>query len=221
MQGKDGPLSIKGLKVPGDAILDREVRCGKFTDKAWSELQEATTRRRAMDILVEAYFPLSRRGELREELGMTWPKRDAEAPSGRRALAMGRDPYEQKKFRDTVLLAYGRGCSVCDFGPLQERAPSAIAAAHIWPYEHGGPFAVENGLALCPVHHWAVDFGTMGFEDDGTILVSARVTDGQMLRTYVQVHAGSHLRPPLSKYPRPQPPYLRLHRVQLFQGEPL
>lgn len=221
LQGKDGPLSIAGWKVPGDVILDREVRYGEFSDEAWLVLQDPATRRRAMDFLVETYFPPSRREELREELGMTWPRQEVDPAGGRRVLTAGRDPYEQKKFRDTVLLAYGRRCAVCDFGPRQERAPSAIAAAHIWPVEHGGPFDVDNGLALCPVHHWAVDSGTMGFMADGIILVSARVTDGEMLRTYVQAHAGSRLRMPLSKYPKPNPKYLRLHRDHLFQGDPL
>jgi len=86
----------------------------------------------------------------------------------------------QTEFRERVLEAYRRYCTVCRL----KRDP-LLDAAHIIPdrEEHGRP-AVTNGLSLCSLHHRAFDAHLIAVTPDYRVQVRADVldeTDGPML----------------------------------------
>jgi putative restriction endonuclease len=217
LKDRSGIFRTRGLQIPPERRL-AELN-GAFSDNAWALLTQPEVRRRAIDFLVQRYFPESTHSELRMDLGLTWDP-GMGTPS-KVVTRKGRNPADQARFRGQVMFAYEERCAVCGFRPLNARAPSAIQAAHIWPWEHGGPYEVPNGLALCPIHHWALDAGAMAFEDDGTILVSGRVNDGPTLSTFLRAYARLKLRDPLKPDHRPHPKFLKLRRDQLFLGEAL
>lgn len=81
------------------------------------------------------------------------------------------------KFRSLVIEAYTGRCAFCKkrwtFGDFE-----AVEAAHIIPRGCRGSDTLQNGVALCPFHHWAFDKGLVCVESDKTIRVSGQVFIG-------------------------------------------
>lgn len=74
-------------------------------------------------------------------------------------------------FRWSVLDAYDHRCGVCGT-QYAFRDMSAMEAAHVVPRGSRGSNLLQNGLCLCPVHHWAFDRGLLAIDDDLTIRVA-------------------------------------------------
>ncbi|MGC8480652.1 MAG: HNH endonuclease [Acidimicrobiales bacterium] len=104
----------------------------------------------------------------------------------------------QPVFRARVLQAYESSCAVCRL-----RHRELLDAAHILPDSHprGEPI-VQNGLALCKIHHAAYDQNLLGIRPDYVVSVQAsimREKDGPMLRHGLQEMDGRKLHVPSSK----------------------
>jgi putative restriction endonuclease len=216
-----GAVRTTGHAPPADGMMVKGGFRGSFQRPAIALLGRRDVRRRAIDLIVERYFRESVRDELRQDLDLAWEPDLAAEEEVLTSKRTGRDPAAQSRFRAELMLAYEGRCSVCGFGPRDARPPSAVAAAHIWPWEEGGPTEPENGVALCPVHHWALDACVLAFTDDLRVLVSARVSDGPTLDAFVRSYSGTPLRPPQRGFPRPDVKFVRLQRERLFLGRPI
>ena len=121
--------------------------------------------------------------------------RDSASPvASARRLAMARRPtagllldvtrtreerVRDPDFRPKVLNAYGFRCAVCGLDATLDGASVGLEAAHVHWHSHGGPDQVDNGLALCSLHHKALDLGALGLTDDYRVLVSGRLHGGE------------------------------------------
>lgn len=101
-----------------------------------------------------------------------------------------RHRLHQRSFRFRVLRAYGQSCSLCRLRHLE-----LLDAAHI--IEDCDPFGepvVQNGLALCKLHHAAFDRFIIGITPDYTVRVRLDIleeVDGPMLEHGLQeIHGG-------------------------------
>ena len=115
------------------------------------------TNRVAMAIL-DAHFPTSLHEDIMDAVGLHWV-----AVTKRR-----RDP----QFRIDVLRVYEYRCAVCGYDGKLGSSQLALDAAHIKWHAAGGPDSVDIGLALCSIHHKALDSFAMGLDKDRRILVS-------------------------------------------------
>ena len=88
-----------------------------------------------------------------------------------------RDP----KFRGDVLNAYNGRCAICGFDARLNNDLFAIEAAHIKWKQFNGPCTVNNGLALCSIHHKALDKGVIGFSPDMKLRVSSALNGGKVI----------------------------------------
>jgi len=101
----------------------------------------------------------------------------------------------QPRFRARVIRAYDEKCTVCKL-----RHVELLDAAHIIPdsREHG--FAsVNNGLALCKIHHTAYDRNVIGITPDYQVQVAQSVleeVDGPMLEYGIKMMHGKKLELP-------------------------
>lgn len=96
------------------------------------------------------------------------------------ALRLVKQRLHQVGFRERVLTAYQRTCSVCRL-----RHDELLDASHIIPdgRPRGDPI-IPNGLALCKLHHSAFDTNIIGIRPDLTVEVRPDVlseSDGPML----------------------------------------
>ena len=104
----------------------------------------------------------------------------------------------QRSFRERVLLAYQNQCALCKLKHVE-----LLDAAHIiGDREDSGEPIVQNGLALCKIHHAAFDKNILGINQDYQIKVRKDIlseTDGPMLKYGIQYLENKKLILPNSK----------------------
>lgn len=127
-----------------------------------------------------------------------------------------RDP----RFRKAVLEAYDERCAVCEYDIRFRNRLLGLEAAHIRWHSHDGQDVVPNGLALCGVHHKALDSGAMGLEGKGggfRILISGRVRGRSPAANRLVGFRGRAIRPPVSAADAPDRRFVEWHREEVFR----
>ena len=168
----------------------------------------------AVQELLQRHFPPSLHDEISKAVGITrsWPVRDEPAPS------------RDSSFRPNVLREYQKRCAVCGFDVRLGDKLIGLEAAHIKWHSHCGPDSVTNGLALCGLHHKALDKGALGIEpaDAGfRVVVSSEVTGmSEPVRWFTDYH-DKPLRSPLNPELAPAVEFVRWHQRQVFRTPPL
>lgn len=114
------------------------------------------------------------------------------APLKAYATVVAKRRIHQARFRELVIGAYAKRCTVCR---LQK--PPLLDAAHIIPDrdERGLP-EIPNGLSLCRIHHGAYDMGILGISPDYLVHVRRDVLaekDGPMLLHGIQEMDGAKI----------------------------
>lgn len=121
----------------------------------------------------------------------------------------------QQRFRERVLHAYRECCAVCR---LKHR--ELLDATHILPDKHPeGEPVVENGIALCKLHHAAYDRNILGIRPDLEVEIRFDIleeTDGPMLVHGLQEFQGRRILVPRRTTDRPNPDFL-LERYEEFR----
>ena len=127
--------------------------------------------------------------------------------------ARRRDP----NFRLEVLDAYREQCAICGFDSRLRDSAIGIDAAHIMMHARGGTDTVDNGLALCVLHHRLFDRGAMGISDDMLLLISPLLT-GASRSTWQQVGGleSREITAPSSSHGVPHVANVRWHRGEIF-----
>ncbi|GAB2930419.1 HNH endonuclease [Micromonospora polyrhachis] len=127
--------------------------------------------------------------------------------------ARRRDP----KWPSAVLRAWDCQCAFCGFDGQLGNWPVGIEAAHVRWFKHGGPDDLDNGLALCVLHHKLFDRGALGLTKDLRIQVSASFTTRtEAGRILYRLH-GRPLRPrPGTAVPAAQ--HVAWHQSEVFRG---
>lgn len=123
--------------------------------------------------------------------------------------SMVRVRLHQRSFRERVLEAYQRQCAFCRL-----RHEELLDAAHIVPdADPLGEPVVQNGLALCRLHHGAFDRLFIGLRPDYVIEVREdirREEDGPTLAHAIQGLHGRSIILPRSVAMRPDPERLEV-----------
>ena len=163
--------------------------------------------------LALSQFPVDVAHDVLAAVGIDWViAGDAQlTPNERR-----RDPV----WRRQVLQAWDGSCAFCGFDGQIAGSPVGIEAAHVRWFAFGGPDTLDNGLALCMLHHKLFDRGVLGLDDSSAIRVSAvysaRTEAG---RAVYDLH-GRVLTPrPGTAVPAPQ--HVAWHGAEVFRGNAL
>jgi putative restriction endonuclease len=101
--------------------------------------------------------------------------------------------------------------------------PKLLDAAHIVPDKHElGVAKVSNGLALCKIHHAALDQKFIGITPDYKVDVDKDLleeVDGPMLKHGIQEMNGITIQVPTSKQDRPDPKLLEISYSSFLSKE--
>ena len=148
-------------------------------------------------------------------VGSQKPLSDDATPRRAYITSVARKRLHQRAFRERVLAAYHEQCALCRL-----RHRELLEAAHIVPdSETGGEPIVQNGIALCALHHAAFDRLIIGIRPDYRVEVRAAVLrekDGPMLRHGLQGIHGSRIVLPRNPQAHPRADLLT-RRWQRFQ----
>jgi putative restriction endonuclease len=113
----------------------------------------------------------------------------------------------QRRFRELVLHAYRRRCSICRIKHIE-----LLDAAHIIPdNEKQSVSTVDNGISLCKIHHAAYDSMILGISPDYKVEIREDVLkekDGHMLQYGLKQLHQSKIHLPGSKTKWPKREYL-------------
>jgi putative restriction endonuclease len=162
--------------------------------------------------IVDAHFPESIRQDVLEAVGLSLefqPRGDPEE------VARRRDPA----FRDKILVAYEYRCCVCGHELRLKQQVIALEAAHIKWFQAGGPDIVQNGLALCSLHHKIFDLGGFTIEPDDYVMVFSQFlvgssdTQGRLLSYH-----GAGIVLPQSLTYHPSNEFLEWHAKEVFKS---
>ena len=124
-----------------------------------------------------------------------------------------RNPY----FRQAVLDAYQYKCAICGYNLRYRNTLIGVEAAHIQWHNSHGPDEVDNGLALCSIHHKLLDYGAIGFDHNRELLIASGV-NGADLDFWLHRHKGCGLQLPSNGVSEPRPEYLQWQRREAFKG---
>lgn len=85
-----------------------------------------------------------------------------------------------RRFVEHVLDAYERKCAICYQSIRLGDALIGIDACHIKPLQHFGDDNVNNGIALCKTHHWALDRGAISISQEMSLLISKKLNGNKL-----------------------------------------
>ncbi len=92
------------------------------------------------------------------------------------ALGLNLDlKYEVKrnpKFAKDVMDAYMCKCAICGQSIRISDVLVGIDACHVKALQYGGNDLITNGIALCKFHHWTLDRGAIGINENFKLEVS-------------------------------------------------
>jgi putative restriction endonuclease len=121
-------------------------------------------------------------------------------------------------FSREVLAAYDSECLVCRWRCTAGGRAVALDGAHVRPHAKSGPDAVDNGVALCSIHHRLFDKGLFSWNADRELILSSQWQDdlrGDM--PSLHEYAGKALSDPLPGWPRVADRHLTWHRQHVFR----
>ncbi|PMJ41034.1 restriction endonuclease [Vibrio cyclitrophicus] len=124
-----------------------------------------------------------------------------------------RDP----NFRKNVLRAYNYRCAVCGFDLALDTVPVGIEAAHIKWKQYSGPCEVSNGIALCSIHHKALDRGVITFNSELKVMVSPGVTGGVMVERLIWEYDSKSIALPRDRINYPKDNMIEWHVREVFK----
>ncbi|TVR39273.1 MAG: hypothetical protein EA402_14860 [Planctomycetota bacterium] len=118
-------------------------------------------------------------------------------------------------FRRVVVDAYAHHCAVCGATIRTPSGRSAAEAAHIVPFSRCHNNDPRNGLALCPLHHWAFDQGMLCIDDDHRITIHPYARAFPADQGFIALHRQAMRLPNDPRY-LPAAQALAWHRKEIF-----
>jgi putative restriction endonuclease len=200
-------------RASNNDIPRTELRSAHASGHFPADLQAIFTRqpRRVAEVaqlLLVAHFPESLHQDILDAVGLQINRSSA--------LLRRRDP----NFRNAVLLAYQYRCAVCGLDLRIGNISIGLEAAHIKWHQANGPDSVENGIALCSMHHKLFDLGTFTFEVNRQVLVSEQVHGTDQFEQVLLRHHGQQMNAPVRLEQHPFPEFIEWHRAEVFKAHP-
>jgi putative restriction endonuclease len=206
-------------EVPNDSVgpLNSGPIEGHFTSEIETELLRSPEVFNAVArSLVENQFPLTMAADVLSAVGLDPDSVFATAPTLITVEIRKRDANWRRK----IVAAWDRSCAFCGFDGALGGAPVGIEAAHIRWFNFDGPDDLDNGLALCSLHHKLLDRGALGLRDPGTVEVSKSFSAvGEVGRAVYDLHGKELKARPGTALPAEA--HVLWHRREVFKEEPL
>lgn len=215
-EAPDVPLKKGGGSPPIGYLKEHDTR-GGFPESVHQLLAgDEELQREAASVVLQRHFPRSIHEELLESVGL--PAEWAEDPV--RLPAEKARRVRRAGFRKEVLEAYRQRCAVCGFDVRVAGHAFGLDAAHVMWHQAEGPDEVTNGLALCALHHRALDRGVIGIDAERRLLVSARATGKSGFEEHFLAHEGVPLLEPRTRGALLAAEHADWHRREVFRGSP-
>lgn len=144
--------------------------------------------------------------DIQKSIGKTIEEVDSLKLQGKEKEAIVKVRINQSFFRDRLLQRY-KMCCLCGVSNQ-----SVLVASHIKPWSESDPdekLDSDNGFLMCPNHDKLFDQGLISFDDDGSIIISDRLSEVD--RLYLNV--SDNMKVSLTNQNKK---YLQYHRKKFF-----
>lgn len=195
----------------GEKELIKNEISGGF-DKATFQLlkKDPPLVKETAELLLEDNFPNSIHEDILSAVGLDF----GVSMDSKRRIKKTRDP----KFREKILRAYEFSCAVCGFNVRLEHTLIGVEAAHIKWYQAGGPDEINNGVALCTLHHKLFDRGVFSLEWDLVFKVAENAHGGVGFDEWLMQFHGKKIRSPQNPHYMPEKDFINWHLKEVFKG---
>ncbi len=167
--------------------------------------------------LVDAHFPSTVAPDVLVAVGLDPEQVDEDAV---RPAQLAGERRRSSTWPAAVLEAWDRQCAFCGYDGQAGGVPVGLEAAHIRWFKLDGPDSLDNGLALCSLHHKLFDRGMLGLDEGLTVVVSQRFSARTTLgRATYELHG--HRLSPRPGTALPAEEHVLWHREQVFHGSPI
>jgi putative restriction endonuclease len=192
-----------------------------ITGRLESSLERALSRpgqiEEAARYLVDAQFPRTVAPDVLIAVGLD--------PDQVFAIGSAPLPETERRRRSSwwpraVLDAWDRQCAFCGYDGQLGSSSVGLEAAHVRWFNLGGPDELNNGMALCSLHHKLFDRGALGLDEECRILVSGVFSARTEAAKRVYDLHGRPLRPRRGTS-LPSVEHLAWHGREVFRGQPL
>jgi putative restriction endonuclease len=202
---------LEAGRSPTKRMLLTRNAVGFVPARLWQTLKSDTALRHELaQSILDSFWPQTMHCAIREAVGLPDDLLDIGAT---RTAKRQRDPT----FREAVLRAYERRCAVCGYDGQLGGVPLGIEAAHVQWHACDGPDEIANALALCVLHHIALDMGALGITENLQVLVSADVHGQSNVPELLHRFSGARLRSPQPGFPRLAGIHVRWHAREVFR----
>jgi len=163
------------------------------------------------EMLLERNFPSTLQQDILNQVGLDL---DGFEEGAIKKKPRSRDP----KFRENILRAYEYSCAVCGFNVRLGNNLVAVEASHIKWYQAGGPDLINNGIALCTMHHKLFDRGVFSFNDELIFKVAENAHGANGFEEWLMKFHGEKIRFPQRPEYVPNDEYIGWHIREVFKG---
>lgn len=196
---------IKGQQPSKKELREMKVRGGFPEDVYNLFFKDRDFMDEIVRTLLEGHFPASYHEDILNELGLYYS-------------LLVRKRTRDSSFRKIVVQAYEHRCAICGYDLKVGKDDLALDAAHIKWHAYGGPDEIANGLALCAIHHKALDRGAVGITPGHRILISADLYGGGWANEWFLRFNGNPIREPHSPSLRPGEDFISWHLREVFRN---
>lgn len=162
--------------------------------------------------LLNDYFPPSLHEDVLRAVGLA-----GRVALGKLTVTKSTHDTRDRRFREMVLRAYENQCAFCQLDVRVDGQPIGVEAAYIRWHSAKGPAQVDNGLALCVLHHKFFDAGLFTVMPNLTVLVGGLAV-GHSVQESLNRYGGLALRViPDRPDQRPASKYLEWHKQAVFR----
>lgn len=217
VHGAEGARLRGGNKEPVLADFRRPEVVGGLLeqDATWLAHHPSELRSIAKAILAEQ-FPVTLQDEIAQLLGLDLS--NPGEPPAHRAEMLAEKRRRDPAFREQVLRAYEFRCAICGYDGRLDTTVIGLEAAHVQWHQFAGPDTLDNGMALCSLHHKLFDVGAFSLQPDLAIVVSDLMIGGGMATDLILRYHGQPLRGPRADKPPVAQVYREWHWGQVFKG---
>lgn len=144
----------------GSRRILENIEYAYLDDDALSVFTDSVSRGIIREYILDSFFSVEERTALLEVLSEQREVADYESVLRSQAFHVKEEVRAEVRsaaFRRIVLRDYDYQCAVCGLRLVLPEMPSPIDAAHLIPWSESHDDRPRNGMALCKLHHWALD----------------------------------------------------------------
>jgi putative restriction endonuclease len=178
---------------------------GSFPETFYSYLLDVKHATGVIQFLLDQYWPEAYHNDILSDIGLM------DFVPVQPTLRKERSRF----FVEQVLDAYERKCAICNQSIRLGDALLGIDACHVKPIQHFGADHIANGIALCKLHHWALDRGAISFSDEMTLLISSKLNGNKLTENFT-MHHGQEIHQPRKGEWALEQDNIRYHKSFIF-----